>query len=76
MLKCKNDIYCLSKYSKGLNKQFQLIEKEKESILRRINSDDLEFYNSKKLNFDNKKENTSSSQNHNTKIFMNMYKKK
>ena len=69
-----NHSYCLSKYSKALNKQFQLIEKEKESLLKRINSDDLEFYNSKKLNFENKIDYTSKTRNHNTKIFMNMYK--
>ena len=69
-----NHSYCLSKYSKALNKQFQLLEKEKESILKRINSDDIEFYNSKKLNFENKKDYTSRTRNHNTKIFMNMYK--
>jgi hypothetical protein len=69
-----NHSYCLSKYSKALNKQFQLLEKEKESILKRINSDDIEFYNSKKLNHENKIEKKSKSRNQNTKTFMNMYK--
>ena len=69
-----NHSYCLSKYSKALNKQFQLLEKEKESILKRINSDNIQIYNLKKqLNFNNKKT-KSKSRNQNTKTFMNMYK--
>ena len=70
-----NKSFNLSKYSKALNKQFALQEKEKSSVMKTLKSEKLKINQSNKILFQKEKKIRPRSRNNET-IFLNMYKLK